>query len=326
MLQNFSELYPGYKLIYLANSGSVLHGTNSETSDQDLKGLFVPCIKDLILESPHKVINIKTNKTGLKNSSEDTDIELFSVNEFLRLLKAGNNTAVELLFSMFSTENVFIETEQSFIFKNFVKQLICNKTDSFVGFAMQQAAKYSVKGTRLRELEESINFFKQYRPETKLKDLYDVIKYFMRTKEFVEFTVLEEIEYVTILNRHYILTSDVAFILKSLNVILRSYGARAEKAKNCEGIDFKAFGHAYRAVLEAIELQETHFLKLPLKDASFLKDIKYGVFSTDIEKLSNDLEELYVKLRNIESESTLPENVNEEVVRKIKLEMYKDIL
>jgi predicted nucleotidyltransferase len=50
IFDDFRTKYPDYKIVYLTHYGSILYGTNSESSDIDIKGIFIPTMNDVILK------------------------------------------------------------------------------------------------------------------------------------------------------------------------------------------------------------------------------------------------------------------------------------
>ena len=61
--------------LYLTVFGSHLYGTNTENSDKDYKGIFLPSVKNLILGKKMDSISLTSGNNNSKNSSEDCDIQ-----------------------------------------------------------------------------------------------------------------------------------------------------------------------------------------------------------------------------------------------------------
>lgn len=328
-LEKTMENYPGYEVIYLTQTGSVLHGTNTPNSDTDIKGIFLPSIEDMLKENYPEVIYACTNED--KNSNEDIDIELFSLKKFLYLLtERAELNAYDILFSMNSNFSIK-ETEASKILFKERKNLLVNKTLSFVGFAMSQASKYSVKGERVKELEEVLKFFesisasftKREMKSKKLKEFRPEIQEMIKDKNFVVEIEKEEGIYLSILNRLHNYENTFGHTLKLLKNVLNNYGVRAHKAKECNGADYKAMSHALRAIYEAIELLETHRIQFPLKEAKFLKEVKLGKYS--VEFVSNKMEELLAELEKAQEETSLPKSISFDINLDLRLNIAKAV-
>jgi len=323
--KKLEENHPGYKIIYMSYYGSKLFGTNNPNSDTDYFGLFLPSKKDIYLKKDAHFISFNTNNEG-KNTKDDNDIKFCSVFEFFRLLKNGDHEKFDLLFSMFSP-SVLIETEESNIIKENYKKLLTKKPEAFVGFALKQANKYSVKGDRLKLIESLINSLNnefKINKSDKIENIFPLIKEKYGESIFIEFINKEEGNYISVLNRLYVSGLKYKDFLTSLCKVKETYGDRAERAKNAEGIDFKAFSHAFRAIIEAEELLKTGFISLPLKnkDLEFVKDVKNGKY-TDIDFLSNFLESGMENLLKEKEKSILAERIKDKDIEDILLQIFK---
>lgn len=77
---NFEQYLPSdYKLLYVTEYGSTLYGTDSESSDTDYRGIYLPSIQDIILNKAKHTISISTGNQHSSNSASDVDVSLFSV-------------------------------------------------------------------------------------------------------------------------------------------------------------------------------------------------------------------------------------------------------
>lgn len=318
--------YPGYKLIYLTVTGSKLFGLDTASSDTDYMGIFIPSKEAFVLKEDIDEICLDTNPEN-KNSKDDLDIKLFSLEKFLNLLTLkGDGGAFDILFSMFSNKVIY-ETKESLILKSRYKDIICNKAEGFVGFAYKQASKYSVKGDRLQTLEDVIKTITDLdlSKKTKIKEAYPTLKEKFKDNYLVCFRFIEgEGEYISVLNRMQVENATVSHYLSFLDGLKSTFGSRAQKAKDANGLDYKAFSHAIRATVEAKELITTGFITLPLKEAdrAFIKDVKIGKYK-DIKYLSNLMDERVDELLLLKKDSILPNQVDQNIIREIKVEIYK---
>ena len=85
-------------LAYITKFGSILYGTYSDSSDQDIKGLYWPRIDDLILQKRVNSISFTTGNNYERNTKDDIDISLWSVQYWLELLYKGDTNAIDLFF------------------------------------------------------------------------------------------------------------------------------------------------------------------------------------------------------------------------------------
>ena len=86
-------------IIVKAVAGSHLFGTNTPTSDTDYKGVYMPSKEDILLGRAKSSLNLSTNQTNEKNSSEDEDVEFYSLQKFMKMLDEGQTVALELLWT-----------------------------------------------------------------------------------------------------------------------------------------------------------------------------------------------------------------------------------
>jgi predicted nucleotidyltransferase len=320
------------KVIYLTKAGSHLFGLNTEKSDLDIKGLFIPSSLDICLSTP-SVLNFSTNKSKNKNSSSDIDIELFSIYKFFDMLSVGDTNAYDLLFSMFSTHNKIYETNEIFIFKKFYRELLSSNSKAFLGYVVSQTKKYGVKGERFNDLKNVYLLLEEY-INNNVKDISSE-----KIAPFIDYVVPMNLNrvnlidrsnmsskkrtgskyYLEVLNKEYGDTITFEYFKTCLKKRLDSYGERSKKAS--EGVDFKSLSHAYRIILEFEELIDTHFIKFPLTYSKQILKVKNGDLSDFNNDYTNILSYLDMKVNEIESnkEFGLPDNINPMIFNKIKI-------
>lgn len=85
-------------IVYLVESGSRSYGTNTPESDRDYKGIVIPPKEYLYGLRTFKSMEISTGQQESKNSSDDIDITLYSLHEFVRLSLNANPNLIEMLF------------------------------------------------------------------------------------------------------------------------------------------------------------------------------------------------------------------------------------
>lgn len=134
--------------------GSELYGTNSEESDRDIKGIFVPSVPDCFLGNIPNSINSTTGSHNSKNTSEDVDEEYYSIQYFMKLAQKGEMQIIDCIHAPSDktleyghTWNVIRQNRKKFYTKNL---------KGYVGYVKNQVAKYGFKGTRLANVREVI--------------------------------------------------------------------------------------------------------------------------------------------------------------------------
>lgn len=73
--------------------GSYLYGTNNENSDKDYKGIFLPDWKGCVLNKIPNSFNFTTGSNDSKNSKDDVDEEIYSLQYFIKLACEGQTVA-----------------------------------------------------------------------------------------------------------------------------------------------------------------------------------------------------------------------------------------
>jgi predicted nucleotidyltransferase len=282
--------------------GSHLYGTNTESSDLDIKGIYLPTARQIVLgTSKHNVSTSRPKQEGERNTKDDIDQEFFSLKEYLKLLTGGQTVALDILFSPESFHIFKGERYDLFqkIYKN-KEKLLCKNVAAFYHYALRQCSKYGIKGSRVRAVREALDFISKYDNYSRLLEFKSDLDNFVNQK-------LEHIKYVDILgpqeklvthfeviNRKFPLTNTVKNVRDALVKIYDGYGQRAIDASNDQNVDKKACSHAVRVNLEAKELLLTGHITFPCPDRQLLLDIKTSKMSyKEVEKLiENGLHEL----------------------------------
>lgn len=172
------------KIIVKTIAGSHLFGLNTETSDKDYKGVFIPDLEDVILGRDSKTISQSTGSNVTKNTKEDTDVELYSINKFIKMCEDGDTSAIELLFC---PEEMIIEKTKEWdeIITNRDK-FLCNTVRSAIGYSRHQINKYGIRGSRVGELTQFTKHLKQLNresPTLKVKLIWDNVSEYLKNNK-----------------------------------------------------------------------------------------------------------------------------------------------
>lgn len=268
-------------LLYLTVFGSHLYGTNSENSDKDYKGLFLPDEKMMLLGQKCDCISYTTGDNHSKNSKEDVDIQLWSLQHWLNLLKKGDTNAIDLLFSMYAEHDVVLYQTD---FLGEYKILDIKNNKAYIAYAYSQAKKYGLKGSRVGILKEVLQYFnenicsKENWAEMRLHDVAKDIHRDLYDKSLCYFKNDDVTQMLYILNKGYEPHLKLKYMHQRLVEDYNRYGERAIQAEQNQNIDWKAVSHAVRCLYQVLELIDTDFLQYPLKDRNFIKDVKQGKF------------------------------------------------
>lgn len=301
------------KTIVKIKFGSHLYGTDTPLSDTDFKGVYLPNLSDCIIGNvPKSVSNNTKSNSNQKNTVEDVDDEMFSLQYFL--LTLGKNGDTVFLDMIHAPDNKLVNTsdEWEFIRKNRSK-FYTNNLKSYLGYCRTQAAKYGIKGSKLEAAESFNNYLRANSSRTgaKISDLYDEIS----ESEFIKKYRIESCKdadnrAVDFCGKKIMATSKVTVAIDVVDRFIKSYGERAEAARNNNGIDWKAISHAFRAGLQLKELYSTGDIVFPLKDAKFLKDLKLGNYHYANDGIGQKLEDLIDEVSNLADSSIYPDSVD----------------
>jgi len=308
-------------MIVRMHFGSFLYGTNTPESDQDYKGIFIPSKREVLLGHIPKSYNVSRKKAeGEKNTSDDVDIEIYSLHYFIKLACEGQTVALDMLHAPSS-----MIQESSYIWDYIVtnrEKFYTKNLKAFVGYARRQSAKYCCKGSRLNALKEVIGFLEKNSDKI-LSDLWDTLP----TGEHVYMIGKSPngLEQYQVCGKIFQETVRTDYILPILVRFYDNYGERAEQAARNEGIDWKAVSHAIRAALEVRQLLTENTITFPLKDAPYLTKVKIGKLDY-LTEVAPVLEGLMDEVEELSKQSALPEKADYKFWDDFICEVMTDVL
>ena len=189
------------QLIYLSQYGSHLYGLNTENSDLDFRGVYIPTLDDIILKKDKDEINTELEiklyggeQTIYSNDDIDAvpiwdkkkvDVKIFSLQKFIQLCSKADTNALDLLFSIDTpadhtwqykglVKNVPEEMKYPlrYIHENRNKLINTDRLESPITYAFKQATKYGLKGERLKVLKlvkQKAEYLKKNKTLTELR-------------------------------------------------------------------------------------------------------------------------------------------------------------
>lgn len=285
--------------------GSHLYGCDTPNSDLDLKGIYLPTAKEIVLGNHKRTINKSRPKAEFeRNNKDDVDIEMFSLDQFLKLLLEGQTMALDMLFSpsgMWTYKNdTTIHLFQDLKLNR--EKLLNRKLNAFVGYARQQASKYGQKGFRVHAYRATLDMLKSHPNELErisVLGLDRIASWIMETKnaniKLVELGIEGRmLMHIDVCGKYIPLTTTFKHTKHWLQKYFDEYGQRALMAERNEGVDWKALSHAVRVNCEASELLRTSQITFPRPERELLLQIKTGQvpYKRVAEIIENGLEEL----------------------------------
>jgi len=274
------------RTILKIRTGSHLYGTNTENSDEDYAGIFLPPPEYLLGLKRVEEIDLgkKDKLESGKNSPNAIDFKLYSLQKFVKLALDNNPNILEMLFV--NDNNIdyidpigkkLLSLRYMFPSKNIKYR--------FLGYAISQKHKMVIKLDNYEKLLEAIRKLDKYQDEKFLLELLPN-PLFIKRRDLIKIADIN--------------VPATATIKKTKKIIaqrLSKFGSRKELVSKY-GFDTKFASHLIRLLLEGKELLITGNLIFPLQYADLLKDIRYGKYELAkvlelSEELESDIEKLY---------------------------------
>lgn len=289
--------------------GSRLYGTDNESSDYDVKSVYLPTPEEMLFNTGRLApVHTEYIKNGVKYDCENIPLQVF-----FKLAAEGQTMAYDMLFA---PEDMWLkEAGEDFSFwKEILKNrnlFITKKCLNFVSYSIGQAIKYSKKGESLNELRKAISCLSTVRdfhaPIRKaIQEYPDSFRFKYELKD-----AQNNERYIVIQNMTFPVGAAVKTVVEGLESKIAKYGMRAQAAADSDGKDLKALSHALRALAEAEELADTGEIIFPLKKAEEIKAVKYGHTDKNTDELA---EYLLSEAKRIDAkikDSKLPEDASD---------------
>jgi hypothetical protein len=304
--------------------GSHLYGTATPSSDLDIKGIYIPCAQDILLQRIKPAASQTIPKPfGVKNTSNDIDYELYSPEKYLSLLAQGQSVALEMLFA--PADAMLTHPHQKWAdIKALAPRILTKKSASFVNYCRQQAIKYCLKGSRLAAtrlvFEVLIASESQYGGSAKLSCALEDLKQLTRKSEFIALGGDAESLYFEVCGKKSLLNASIKSARLIIQKIIDGYGDRALAAESSNGADWKALSHAVRVAYQAIEFLKYHHMTFPRPEAAHLIEIKQG--KIDFHLVVEEIGQLMIDLESAAQQSTLPDAYDQSVIDDFIKQLY----
>lgn len=302
--------------------GSHLYGTNTPVSDHDYKGVFLPTARECFLgRIPKSLAERPQKEVGEKNTSEDVDVEIFSLQNFLSIACAGEMVSMDMLHA---PDNMLLETTPIWEkIRSERARFYTKDMRAFVAYARKQAAKYGIRGSRLDAIDTVLGILDHFQtPNFRIRDIPDL---WLIGNEHIKYTktitARQAIPCIVVCGKIFDENCKSTYVRDALIKQRASYGNRAEAAKNNEGIDWKAVSHAVRAALQIEEMFVHGTMTLPLKQADLVLKIKTGQldYTTVVAPM---LEGLMSEVEKLAQDSSLPQSVDRQYWDDFICEVY----
>jgi hypothetical protein len=291
-------------LIVEMRFGSHLYGTETADSDLDLKGVYLPDVRDILLQRVKATVSPSRAKVpGEKNTAADVDREVYSLQRYLQLLADGQTVALDMLFAP-ETAMTIKPTSLWREIQAIGDRLISRRATAFVQYCRQQANKYGIKGSRVAGARKVLALLTDAQARlgrtAKLAVIATDLTDLATTTEHVRLVDLpasgdRALRHLEVCDRKISFTATLNTAREIAQRLVNEYGQRSLQAELNEGVDWKALSHAVRVGREALELFSTRRITFPLPYANHIQEIKRGAIpyrtvATEIEQLLEDVE------------------------------------
>jgi hypothetical protein len=291
-------------LIVEMRFGSHLYGTDTAQSDLDLKGVYLPLGRDILLQRITATItSLPAKARGEKNEPGDVDREIYSLQRYLELLAEGQTVALDMLFAPDHVMTIPPAPPWREVQAN-AHRLLSRRATAFARYCRQQANKYGIKGSRVAAVRKALRLLADAEARVgtsaKLELLAPELEDLTAGTEHVALVELptpagHHVRHLEVCGRKVALTVSVKTAHDILQRVMDRYGQRALQAERNVGVDWKALSHAVRVGREALELFQTGRITFPLPYADHIRhikggDIPYEAVAAEIEQLLDEVE------------------------------------
>lgn len=264
------------KLLAKFIHGSHLYQLNTPNSDLDFKGVYMPDLKSMYLCEVDDTVDFSSNTSAQKNTSDDTDYLVYSLQKFVGLLSKGEMATFDMLFApegavtyydhhgnMITSSLAEQIHHPIYALRHEFKEMFIHKDmKAYLGYCRRQAAKYGLKGSRLaalyevkKAIENAILF---------QTDKLGMLSGLLPTNEFLKITE----EHYEVLGKKHQWTSSAKMFKERIDTEIEKFGHRAKQAEKNEGIDWKAVSHAFRAGYQILSMFQTGEMQIVLPDVT----------------------------------------------------------
>lgn len=325
------------KIIIETRVGSHLYGTNRPESDDDFQGVFLPSKNDLLgVENCPTEWSLGTKvSTGVQNVKGDVDRKFYGLKRFFHLAAEGQPGQLELFFTT-PEMTVSYDPIWSEILDNIGLFLSKKSIVPFIGFALSQAHKATMKGETLNKLRRIIQWFdteiSKAAKQGTILDMAHRYDFKVGSEKEGKFKLAHDIELKYVINsdgfvlaevggKSYDIKLKLKTFVSNLKELENRYGSRSRAAADGK-YDFKSLMHAYRLLGEGEELLKFGKITFPRPpaDVEFLKSVRLGTCG-DIDHWSGLTNKIDRLRQEVEPKSHLPKEADHARINELCIEI-----
>jgi hypothetical protein len=308
-------------------AGSHLYGTATPASDTDLKAVYLPAARDILLQRARPTVTEERAKQrGERNLPGDVDRESYSLQRFLDFVLAGQPLALEMLFAPDAVMTMPPDPLWRAV-QALAPHLVSRQATPFMRYCRLQAERYGSKGARAAAARHALALLEAAHGTTaRLAVVEPTLAAFASGTPHAALIDLpvgggRDMRHLELCCRKVPLHASIKAAREMAARLLAEYGARTLLAEQGGGVDWKALSHAVRVGQEAIELLTTGRLVFPLAGAGHLLEIKLGQVS--YEAVADEIVHLLRAVESAAATSTLPDEPDREAAEDLVLQAYR---
>lgn len=280
----YKDLFEKYNIIAITMYGSRLYGNYTEDSDYDIKGVFIPSKREIL-------IGPRNDNISFKEEEDNAEVQLISIHAFIDLLLKGDPMAISMLNA--NEESILYRSAIFSSLMNAKSQFYTSDMTNMFGFAKSQVMRYSNRAHQYAAIQGVIDALSDLDPEKRLYDVRDTL-HFSDLAYIIPSDCPEKHphDFYYICGRKYSMIMRVCKLKGILEESLSRFSERAKSAAvDNDCVDWKSIAHAVRIATEIIEIYQTGNITYPCKAADFFLRIKKGEFDykANIEPLIESL-------------------------------------
>lgn len=316
---SMSQGPPGISRLVELRAGSHLYGTATAASDTDLKAVYLPTARDILLQRARPTVTKERDKgRGERNMPGDVDRESYSLQRFLDFVVGGQPLALEMLFAPDTAMTMMPDPLWRSV-QALASRLVSRQVTPFLRYCRLQAELYGNKGARAAAARQALAVLETaeaaHGTTARLGVIEPTLAEFVAGAQHASLIDLRvgggrEMRHLELCGRKVPFHASIKAPRDMAARLLAEYGARTLLAEQDGGIDWKALFHAVRVGQEAIELLATGRLAFPLAGAGRLLDIKLGRVPYDA--VAGEIAQLLGAVEAAAVRSTLPDQPDRE--------------
>jgi predicted nucleotidyltransferase len=320
------------RVIATIRYGSHLYGTAHPLSDHDIRAVFLPDPRDILLGRRDDVVRevgMPAKPPGAAAEySGGLDHEAYSLRRYMELLSEGQTGALDLLFAPDWALTAAPTREWSMVRDRSDRLISRRSSNAFLGYCRQHSAKFSVKAERVAAARLALSVLQEAEAEhgtqarlaviePRLRGILDGENILLTDARNANGTTTPALE---VCAKRMLFTQPIKTAREIVARKVDEYGKRVLAAEANAGFDGKGLSHAVRAAHEGIELMTTGRLTFPRPEAARLVEIKSGRVPNA--EIYQEIEDLMTRLEAAVAASRLPDQPDVSATEEILLECY----